>query len=400
LQKQPHVVQHLYYPHPLNTAHHIGLPSYQIQTPPPTFVSSQTAPPSLQIQPSYTQPVMTFENPETIQNLLSKISDIFDKHNSEISEIFKNYKNERNESHVAMVKSLKVFTGENEEEEEEKTQEETAFTISVEEEELTTEENTVFIASDEKPTALLEEPQMLVISSDFFSMTESNHQTVEEENKEENEKKPPPTQFPSTLPPLKPPDPPPSVFTAQSLPLTPRPPPRPPDLHFQPQTVFSPLRAPPLTQKPPDLNPIAESHAVSSYHRLCFFDAHVVVFDPGGTLPISVIFSVCGCDQIEIFFASFTVQCSYQLMVVQKKFQLYHLLLRTDTCTILRGGTHVLNFDWRKGMSHSSLMEMIVCFYCKVFMMREMGQKSCMLRASVQHNPHTSVGLTPYSADP
>jgi hypothetical protein len=105
--------QPFYYQQPLNTStlmsHHVSLPSHQIQTSPPTFVSSHTAPPSLQQQnhPSYSQTVETFENPKTIQNLLFKISDIFDQHKNEISEIFKNYKNERKESLEKFQKELK-----------------------------------------------------------------------------------------------------------------------------------------------------------------------------------------------------------------------------------------------------------------------------------------------------
>jgi hypothetical protein len=280
LQQQPHVVQPFYHQQPFNTTHHINLTSHQIQTPPPTFMSSQTNPPSIQqqIHPYYSQPVLTFENPETIQNLLSKISDIFDKHKNEISEIFKNYKNDRKESHVAMVESLKVFTGENEEEE---PQEETEFTISVEEEESTTEENTVFIAPDEEPTAA-EERKMLIIGSDFFSMTNQNFKIFEKEHKEEKEQEftthhdsistslcpkssPPPTttHFPSTLsppaPPLKPPDPPPKPPDPLMVHSANRPP-KPSDLKSPPDTIFSslpPFRPPPrpAPSKLPDMLP-------------------------------------------------------------------------------------------------------------------------------------------------
>ncbi|PNY17840.1 hypothetical protein L195_g014592 [Trifolium pratense] len=67
LQQQPHVVQPFYHQQPHNTTYHIDLPFQKIQTAPPTFVSSQEAPPSLQqqIHPSYTQPVSIFQNPET-----------------------------------------------------------------------------------------------------------------------------------------------------------------------------------------------------------------------------------------------------------------------------------------------------------------------------------------------
>ncbi|GAU20833.1 hypothetical protein TSUD_120250 [Trifolium subterraneum] len=126
--------------------------------------------------------------------------------------------------------------------------------------------------------------------------------------------------------PENPPDPPPHPIVAQFLPPTPtlqllvsEPPSEPPDIKSPPATIFcspppllqpsdpklppeiwlpSPAVPPPLP-KPPDLNPIVESHAVLSYHSLCFFDEHVVVYDPGGKL-IVAIFVVCRRSQIRV----------------------------------------------------------------------------------------------------
>jgi hypothetical protein len=257
--------------------HHVGLPSSQNQNqnPTPTFVPPQTIPPSFpthnyQQQPqSYSQPVATFQNPETNQNFMSKLSEILEKNNKFFSEIDEKYKQQKEESQRILDEKLQasrlalqeklqqisdkytklkksrnnIVVEKNSEKVEEK--QETEFITSVTEQEET--EILVVQEPPHKTSAQIPKTSTEMLTSSINSRSIS---MLFSPSLELGNKKYELLPLPATSPPVPPSQ---SSENVLSPPASPPPPPKPPDLLKAQSLPFSPkpLTEPPITSPCP-----------------------------------------------------------------------------------------------------------------------------------------------------